>query len=409
MPPSIVFVDPFISVNFLSAQLKKAKIHLAVIYTICNIKKGFFALSPELFDHHFSIKKASDTDAVIEQVKALPTLAVYSGMEASLSLSDYLAYRIAPEYANSETTSICRTSKYEMQEKLKLEGLESIEQMKVTQQLTPIQKELLSTWSFPVIIKPSNDAGSAGVQSCQSIAEIEAYLKTSRKKNLMGKEIGFFVVQEYLEGIEYVVDSFSVHGKHYLSAVHCYRKDVYQGNPHYIYLDVIAHDDPVVKTMWEYAQNVLSALGLNEGLAHSEIMLTKTGPRLIEVNPRISGLHGAVNSAAAYSGQPTQIDLLAAFYHKRTMPKAQNKHIYSRIVFLQNYQVRKARPLNLEKLQTLASFKEAEMLHEPGTMMKLPENVVDTIAWLILSHPDKEQLWNDHLQILVWQQQGCLY
>ncbi len=98
------------------------------------------------------------------------------------------------------------------------------------------------------------------------------------------------LVQEYAEGTEYLVDSYSVDGRHGLVEVCRYTKSR-RANRIGIYdrVEFLPPDHPDVAEVWPYVQDVLDALGLRNGPGHSEVMLTKDGPRLMETAARPAG------------------------------------------------------------------------------------------------------------------------
>ena len=55
----------------------------------------------------------------------------------------------------------------------------------------------------------------------------------------------------------------------------------------------------------EFAVAALAAIGFDHGLAHVELMMTESGPRLIEVNPRLAGggMAGLVGELSTRSGE----------------------------------------------------------------------------------------------------------
>src|SRR4029450_9890186 len=92
------------------------------------------------------------------------------------------------------------------------------------------------------------------------------------------------LVQEFAEGTEYLVDSYSVDGRHGLVDVCRYTK-VQRGDRIGIYdlVDFIEPDHPETLAVWPYIQRVLDAVGIRNGCAHTEVILTADGPRFLEI------------------------------------------------------------------------------------------------------------------------------
>lgn len=67
-------------------------------------------------------------------------------------------------------------------------------------------------------------------------------------------------------------------------------------------------DKAVIDVLVPYARGVLDALGIRHGPSHGEVMLTKTGPCLVEMNCRTHGGDGAwVPLARALTGGYSQV------------------------------------------------------------------------------------------------------
>jgi biotin carboxylase len=98
------------------------------------------------------------------------------------------------------------------------------------------------------------------------------------------------VLQRRLTGTEYVINTFTADGRHTVTDVCRYTK-VSNGESFAVYQDVefLGMDEPHVPELIAYVRKALDALGFRFGPAHTEVMLTAEGPRLIEVNSRIAG------------------------------------------------------------------------------------------------------------------------
>jgi hypothetical protein len=98
------------------------------------------------------------------------------------------------------------------------------------------------------------------------------------------------LLEEFAEGTEYLVDSYSVDGRHGLVDVCRYTK-LQKGDRIGIYdlVDFLPPDHPDVLELWPYTRQVLDAVGIRNGCCHTEVIITKEGPRLLEVGARPAG------------------------------------------------------------------------------------------------------------------------
>lgn len=91
-------------------------------------------------------------------------------------------------------------------------------------------------------------------------------------------------------GTEYAVGTVSADGNHYLSHIIKYNKAT-EGDRLTIYdfVEFIPYEEAIHKELVQYTFKMLDAVGVKWGAAHNEIMLTKDGPKLIELGARMLG------------------------------------------------------------------------------------------------------------------------
>ncbi len=144
------------------------------------------------------------------------------------------------------------------------------------------------TIGVPVVVKPVGGSGSVGVSLCKDTEDValhagELLEKTVNERGLpVAKTI---LVEEYITGAEYSVESF---GKKIIGITRKHLGPL----PHFV---EAGHDFPaelspeievlIRHTVW----TALEALGINFGPSHSEVRITPSGVKVIEVNPRLAG------------------------------------------------------------------------------------------------------------------------
>lgn len=406
-----LLVDPVISGASLCEGLAKENIILLAY------KSGLFFVE-ELYEKRFpnynfeAIFSSMDQD-VIGILSQYSSLRVIAGNESSVEITDKLASVLCPQYANSPDTSIYRANKYYMQEALKLADLPAIPQMIIdNENLTQQQQSEIKSWKFPVFIKPTRGGASVGIKRCDDIAEVVSYIKhTINHKNKTLQEV---VIQKYITGEEYFVDTVSLEATHKVSSVFKYKKFLFQGVPTYRYLEIVDpySDEGIVSI--KFVKSVLDTLGLFNGPGHTEIFLTKDGPYLIELNPRVSGVYGLANKLATIATGLNQYALLAdsinnpgAFVTAYNLP-AQLK-LRGRILLLNSWVSKKFVKFNDSDLQDLPSFVEYLCLLSEGDQLAPPCNLSDTIAFVLLVHESIEQIEEDSKRIFELEKQGVLF
>lgn len=100
------------------------------------------------------------------------------------------------------------------------------------------------------------------------------------------------LIQERINGTEYIVNTVSCKGENYVTAVYKYKKRAIPGGAMlYDTNENIMEGEitPEIQGIMDYAQKVVDAIGIEYGPVHGEYMLDDEGPVLMEVNCRICG------------------------------------------------------------------------------------------------------------------------
>lgn len=139
--------------------------------------------------------------------------------------------------------------------------------------------------SFPCIMKPCDNSGSRGVVLCKNLSQLESeydYTKSSSRG-------GSVIIEEYLEGSEVSVEVIALEGKAHIIQV---TDKLTTGAPHFVEM---GHSQPSrldensLTQIKKLAADAVKAVGIENGPAHVEIMLTKSGPKMIELGARLGG------------------------------------------------------------------------------------------------------------------------
>ncbi len=144
----------------------------------------------------------------------------------------------------------------------------------------------------PLVVKPPASAGSDKVFHVHAggdwLSKFEHILSTPTA--LLGEISETVVVQEMISGTEFCVDTVSAAGKHALAHLIRYSKTS-AGDRMTVFdhTEFVEYDRAQYGAIVDFTERALDALGIHWGAAHSEIMLTAAGPRLIETGARMCG------------------------------------------------------------------------------------------------------------------------
>ncbi|HFQ4907235.1 TPA: ATP-grasp domain-containing protein [Vibrio vulnificus] len=138
------------------------------------------------------------------------------------------------------------------------------------------------------VLKPVRSAASDKVYVCDGIDDVLMFFSHSiGEKNLFGETISEMLVQEYISGVLFFVNTVSLNGKHTIT-------DVWKTNRTKLDVGAFIFEDMELvnfpcENLTSYALSCLDALHIDTGASHIEIIVDELGPVLIEVNCRLMG------------------------------------------------------------------------------------------------------------------------
>ena len=200
-------------------------------------------------------------------------------LELTLRLSKDLKL-VATAYKNFQTMH----NKFFQQEALKKSKIRYIH-TKTVSTVSEANKYYKSLKNKKVVAKPVCGSSTVGVHICKNEKEFNIAIN-----DIIAKRKLKAIIQEYIGGEEYVVNSVSYNGVHKITSVWSYVKRVIPGyGPIYERLDFLSPKSKLSQQLIKYDLKVLKALDITYGAMHNEIKLDKKGPVLIEANCRVSG------------------------------------------------------------------------------------------------------------------------
>ena len=237
------------------------------------------------------IQALPNYEDTLELVKSENPILVLPGSEMSVELATSLAFDLGLK-SNAKKNLPQMTRKSEMHEACKRAGLRYIRGKMVEN-----AEEALAFWESigkkDVVIKPTHSAGAVSVHICDTEDQIiNGINNIVGKLDLFGGSNDKALIQERINGTEYIVNTISCEGESYVSAVYKYKKrPIPGGSMLYDINENLMENEitPEVKEIMEYALDVVKAIGIDYGPVHGEYMLDDEGPVLMEINCRICG------------------------------------------------------------------------------------------------------------------------
>ncbi|AJQ97137.1 ATP-grasp domain-containing protein [Gynuella sunshinyii] len=316
-----VIVDPYSTGALYAETFRQRGVPVyAVIST--PVPPDVYAASyrPDDFDQVF-VFTGDNLEQLLSSLSALQPRCILPGTESGVELCDLLCQSLLPEYANDANLSSARRHKYLMAQAVAAAGLAVIPQI-CTDSVAVVERwlEEFALRGRDLVIKPPKSAGTDGVRCIRAGEDWRPYFKalvhTKNRLGLMNDEV---LVQQYVTGHEFVVDTVSIAGHHTVTDICRYHKIDNGGNMAvYNAMEWISPSAPDNTALIAYAFGVLDALGIRHGAGHVELMLTPEGIRLIEIAARPHG-----GGQARYNRVATgdsQLDRLARYHCDGELP-----------------------------------------------------------------------------------------
>lgn len=252
--------------------------------------KDLLNMVPEGMNYNFIATIVFNTNieegAALQEVKHeleklhthYPIEAIMAGAETGVELSDQLSEYFGMSTTNGTQLSEARRNKYIMAETIRAAGLRAVRQLRATtwQEIESFIEEWNPPSPFRVIVKPMDSAGSDDVTLCTSLVACQqAFGNIMGKVNGLGLVNRAVLVQEYLEGTEYVVDIVSRDGVHKVIGLWEYDRRPANGEGFVLFgQKILSSDAPHCREIIAYQKKVIDALGIRNGPTHGEVYST---------------------------------------------------------------------------------------------------------------------------------------
>lgn len=145
--------------------------------------------------------------------------------------------------------------------------------------------EIINKITYPCIMKPTDNSGSRGVVLIHSREELEkeyAYSQSSSRS-------GAVIIEEFLVGPEVSVEVIVYKGTPHILQI---TDKLTTGVPHFVEM---GHSQPsqlpkdTTDRIKDLASRAVLAVGIENGPAHVEMIVTKDGPKMVELGARMGG------------------------------------------------------------------------------------------------------------------------
>ncbi|MCK5823960.1 MAG: ATP-grasp domain-containing protein [Ichthyobacteriaceae bacterium] len=285
---------------------------------------------------------------------------------------------------NPVELSLLTTNKYQMRKALSKSGLLC---PLFTACNTPDFNIYNNKLKLPIVVKPTDSSGSRGVTYVNKNSDINKAIE----KSLQFSET--VIVEEFIKGREFSVETISFKGKHYMLAV---TDKVTTGTPYFVEIE---HHQPanitdvLKENIFSTIKKALSALGVVNGAGHSEILITADNKiYIVEIGARMGGdFIGSdlVQLSTGYDFVKGVIDVAFNKFTPINYPPSKNE--YSGVYFV--YSKPEKDKIYKDSLYSNNCIVKSMMLLSVGDYESLDESG-KRVGVVVYSHPLKKQIIN---------------
>jgi len=233
-----------------------------------------------------------DQEEVLRQARIYePDVVITSTSDGPVRTAAYVNEKLGKQPDLAYEDSLCATIKSYMRDRLKECGVPIPQYFVVNDEAQFV--EAVQSMNGNMIVKPADNAGSRGVvllkkdavtgkTEPEDIVSIYEYSKSNSRN-------GIVMVEEFMEGEEVSVESMTINGDTTIITI---TDKMTTPPPYFVELghaEPSQHPAELQDRIKEVTKQAVSAIRLQNGPSHTEIKLTKEGPKIVELAARLGG------------------------------------------------------------------------------------------------------------------------
>ncbi|MET7878412.1 MULTISPECIES: ATP-grasp domain-containing protein [Micromonospora] len=393
-------MDAYSTGNFLPSAFRRLGVAVFHLQSTPELMPSMLAPARDSYED-FLVYDNEET--AVKDLEKISPLFVVAGQEPGVPLADRLS-EVLGLRTNGSALSSARRNKYDMIEVVRAAGLVTADQT-LTSDVEQALEWANTGGHWPCVTKPLSSASTDGVFVCRDEADLRnAFRSILESKDIFDIPNQQVLVQSYLEGTEYIVDTVSADGHAYVCGVWRYDKQLLpNGKPIYNRDVLMNADDPVCGPLIAYTRKVLDALGIQNGPAHSEVIMRADGPAIVEVGARLNGnMHPGFHdlclggnqadlTALAYADTDRFLDEYGGKVYQRRQPAIvfnTPTELSGRITSINDDAVR--------RIRELPSVVELTVKRKPGDVLVPTRDLLTSPLRVFMTATDEASLERDY-------------
>ncbi len=358
-------------------------------------EKGLFVYALDYDPHAVGIPFADrfleistiDREAVYRAaLEYRPDFIITSTSDMPVRTVSWVCEKLGKKTDISYEGAICATDKVAMRKRMEACGVPIPE----FHEIRNLEEFLQTAEKMPrrFVLKPADNAASRGVILIDKdeAPDLEEKYRYCTQYSRSGEAL----VEEFMEGPEVSVESYSVDGEPHIITI---TDKMVTELPFFVEL---GHTEPsrlapeVQEDIRRVAAAAIRAIGMRDGPTHTEIKVTPTGAKLVEIAARLGGDFITSRLVPLSTG----VDLIGCSFATllgEDVDTRKKRDQGAAIRFIQGKKGILGGVEGVETARSMPGVREVELYMHPGDAIRSPENSSDRIGHVIAVGKDAEE------------------
>ncbi|MCR5518353.1 MAG: ATP-grasp domain-containing protein [Lachnospiraceae bacterium] len=328
-----------------------------------------------------------DKEAVLDAAKKYkPDYIITSTSDMPVRTVSWVCEQLGMKTDISFENAMCATNKKLMRRRMKEQHVPIPEFYEITE-----LGEFIDTFSHldgKYVVKPADNAASRGVVFVDTDEKLD--LKKIYEYCVNYSRGAGLLIEEYMEGPEVSVEAFSVNGEAHIITI---TDKIVTDLPFFVEL---GHTEPsrLSKEQQDDIHRValaaIKAIGMVNGPTHTEIKVTESGAKLVEIAARLGGDFITSRLVPLSTG----VDMIECSYDALFGKSVRYKSVLDRgaaIRFIQGSEGKLVSISGLDQVKSMDNVVEFEIYKSIGDYIRKPENSSDRIGHIIAVGKDANE------------------
>lgn len=377
-------------------------------------KMGLYVVAVDMNPDAIGFGEAGIIKEVIStiDVPAVLECAKKHKIDGIMTLASDMPMRTVATVANelnligiSEDTALKATNKAVMRQAL-LDGNVPVPKFYKVSNKEEYKKAVIN-FSSPFVVKPADNSGSRGIYLVDDIDDVRS-IDMAYSYSRQYSRNGDVVVEEYMVGPEVSVETLTVDGVCHIIQI---TDKITTGAPYFVEM---GHTQPsqlseeTKKKIAKITKDANRAIGIDNGPSHTEIIVTKDGPKIVELGARLGGDCITTHLVPLSTGIDMVESCIKIALGEKPDIRAKIDKVSAVRYFSQSDGAIK-KISGVKEAQQLCGVKQISIVQKVGETINGIKNSSDRIGFVVMqsdSHQNIDELHNKVLEKITIEMEG---